>query len=494
MTHLLISREFPPCTYPMGGIGTYVRHIARLLAEHGETVHVIAERWVGAPRATEILFDGRLVIHRVWTTRPSEDSSTAHEDADVLEAMTASAFPAQAFGWQAACLAERLVASTSIDVIEAQDYEAPLYHFLTRRRRGLGPSAQPPCFVHLHTTYEEVCLANGWPVDTPHARLVKQQEDAAIRAADALLAPSRFMARHTETQYGLEPGSIATVPYPVGDVPVLERAAETWQTGTIVFVGRYEVRKGLFEWVPAAARAAALWPSLRFAFIGADTALAGEERSSSVRTALEASLPAGVRHAFAFHDAVPQPRLWDHLRGARIAVVPSRWENFPNACVEAMCSGLPVLATPNGGMVEMIDDGVTGWIAESNSTDDLARTLERALSVSADGLAAMGRQAAQSIRASCDDTRTVERQLEFRRALAKTGAGRSRHLDPRDDREPTTAADTATETVAKWSRPPAPPRALLGRWVDIRSAAANPAYTARWLLWRLRRLARRRMR
>lgn len=494
MTHLLISREFPPCTYPMGGIGTYVRHIARLLAEHGETVHVIAERWVGAPRATEVLLDGRLVIHRVWTTRPLEGSSTPHKDADVLEALSASPFPAQAFGWQAACLAERLVASTSIDVIEAQDYEAPLYHYLRRRGRGLGPSAQPPCFVHLHTTYEQVCLANAWPVDTPHARLVKQQEDSAIRAADALLAPSRFMARHTETQYALEPGSITTVPYPVGDVPMLERAAETWRSGTIVFVGRYEARKGLFEWVPAAARAAARWPGLRFAFIGADTALAGEARSSSVRTTLESGLPPNVRHAFAFHDAVPQQRLWDHLRGARIAVVPSRWENFPNACVEAMSSGLPVLATPNGGMVEMIDDGVTGWIAESNSADDLARTLERALGVSADGLAAMGGRAARSIREKCDNARTVERQLEFRRTLVKTGAGRSRHLDPVDDRGLTTAADTDTEPVANWSQPPVSPRAPLGRWAHIGSAAANPAYTAWWLLWRLRRLARRRTR
>jgi glycosyltransferase involved in cell wall biosynthesis len=495
MTHLLISREYPPCTYPMGGIGTYVRHIARLLAERGETVHVIAERWQGAPRAREVLCEGRLVIHRVWTARPLDGSLTPHEDADVLEAMAASPFPAQAFGWQAAQLAERLIEREQIDIIEAQDYEAPLYYFLARRARGLGPSLRPPCFVHLHTTYEQVCVANGWSVDTPHARLVRDHEDGAIRGADALLAPSRFLAQQVETQFALVPGSIATIPYPIGDVPMLERTSDTWKAGTICFVGRYEVRKGLFEWVPAAIQAASKWPGLRFEFIGADTAIAGDGASTSVRATLESSVPTSVRQAFAFRDAVPQSQLWDRLRGARLAVVPSRWENFPNTCVEAMCSGLPVLATPNGGMVEMIEDGVTGWIAASNSADDLARALERALILPAQDLAAMGRRASRAIRAMCDNARTVERQLEFRRGLVKVGASHSCRLPPDADRKLSAIRPHAAGTIGT-GRPLSPPSSAVSRgtWVQARSALANPAYTARWLLWRLRRLARRRAR
>src|SRR5262245_24239515 len=65
LTHLLICREYPPAAYPPGGIGTYARQIAVLLAEAGERVHIIAHRWAGAPLHREILADGRLVIHRV---------------------------------------------------------------------------------------------------------------------------------------------------------------------------------------------------------------------------------------------------------------------------------------------------------------------------------------------------------------------------------------------------------------------------------------------
>ena len=36
MNHLIINREYPPCSYPPGGIGTYVDHISRLLARMGK--------------------------------------------------------------------------------------------------------------------------------------------------------------------------------------------------------------------------------------------------------------------------------------------------------------------------------------------------------------------------------------------------------------------------------------------------------------------------
>jgi hypothetical protein len=48
VNHLIISREYPPAAYTPGGIGAYVANIARLMADQGETVHVIGERWEGA--------------------------------------------------------------------------------------------------------------------------------------------------------------------------------------------------------------------------------------------------------------------------------------------------------------------------------------------------------------------------------------------------------------------------------------------------------------
>ena len=91
------------------------------------------------------------------------------------------------------------------------------------------------------------------------------------------------------------------------------------------------------------------------------------------------SIPAGLKNRFRILGPRPRTELTDYLRRARIAVVPSRWENFPNTCVEAMVSGLPVIATREGGMAEMIDDGRTGWLAAATTPLALEETLRRAL-------------------------------------------------------------------------------------------------------------------
>src|SRR5262249_18618171 len=102
-------------------------------------------------------------------------------------------------------------------------------------------------------------------------------------------------------------------------------------------------------------------------------------------------------------------------------VVPSRWENFPNVCMEAMGSGLPVITTRKGGMIEMIEDGRSGWIADSTTSEGLATALWRALQTPASILAEMGNEAAASIRCLCNSCTIVQRQLEFRAKLVQAG-------------------------------------------------------------------------
>src|SRR5262245_61139267 len=159
MKHLLICREYPPA--PSGGIGTYAANIARLLAEGGEVVHVISQQWERAHREVEEQRQGRLIIHRVpfqdWASVLRNQHHPAMKG-QIERTLFSSAFPAQCFSWQASLLAERIVEDESIDVIEAQDYEAPLYYLQLRRALGIGPKKQPPCFVHLHSPTELVAL------------------------------------------------------------------------------------------------------------------------------------------------------------------------------------------------------------------------------------------------------------------------------------------------------------------------------------------------
>ena len=166
-------------------------------------------------------------------------------------------------------------------------------------------------------------------------------------------------------------------------------------------------------------------------------------------------IPRDVRPRFHFRGAQERRSLPQFMARARMAVVPSRWENFPYACIEAMSSGLPVIASPAGGMAEMIEDGYTGWLAREAGSEGLAEALKRALDTSPPKIAAMGRQAAAAIRRLCDNTQIVEHHLYYRSQLVHQGTKHSGHI-------PVNASWAGRPLAAQPAPRPIPARAAEG--------------------------------
>ena len=421
MKHLFVSREYPPAPYPPGGIGTYVVNIAHLLAERGEEVHIVGQRWGGAPLKREVFCDGKLVVHRIGPNDFPQRSGSLERFIRERDGLRKATYPKQWFGWLAAFRIEELIEEEGIDLIEAQEWEAPLYYFLLRRMLGLGPRRSPPCIVQLHSPTEWICRFNGPTVLPREYPLMKRMETFCIRAADALLCPSHYFGRQAEAHYNLAPGSVKVIHLPKGPTEVIARDPQTWANGSICFVGRLEPRKGIIEWVQAAAEMAQQDGNVHFDFIGADV--------WRLQDSLIAKLPPALRPRFRFHGSKSPSEVKALLSRAKAAVVPSRWENFPNVCIEAMGSGLPVIATRNGGMAEMIEDERTGWLTPNSATtgmvDGLTDALRRCLAASPEKRARMGEMAAEAVTRLCDNERIVDEQIAFRRDVQQRGAHRS---------------------------------------------------------------------
>jgi glycosyltransferase involved in cell wall biosynthesis len=420
MKHLFVSREYPPAPYPPGGIGTYVVNIARLLAERGEEVHIIGQRWGGAPLKREVFYDGKLVVHRIGPNDFPRRSGRVELFTRERDGLRKTTYPKQWFGWLAAFRIEELIEDEGIEVVEAQEWEAPLYYFLLRRMLGLGPRRSPPCIVQLHSPTEFICRFNGPTVVPREYPLMKRMETFCIRAADALLCPSYYFGNQAEAHYTLAPGSVKVIHLPKGPKEPIARDQATWANGSICFVGRLEPRKGIIEWIQAATNVARQDRDVHFDFIGADV--------WRLQDSLVAKLEPALRPRFRFHGSKSPSEVGAFLSRAKAAVVPSRWENFPNVCIEAMGSGLPVIATRSGGMVEMIEDDRTGWLAPDGTgmVDGLAHALRRCLAASPEKLARMGETAADAVTRLCDNERIVDEQIAFRRDVQQVGAQRSR--------------------------------------------------------------------
>jgi glycosyltransferase involved in cell wall biosynthesis len=60
-------------------------------------------------------------------------------------------------------------------------------------------------------------------------------------------------------------------------------------------------------------------------------------------------------------------------------LMPSRVDNYPNACLEAQSLGIPVIGTYDSSLDEMITEGKTGFLAENESTASLIEAIQRLL-------------------------------------------------------------------------------------------------------------------
>jgi glycosyltransferase involved in cell wall biosynthesis len=69
----------------------------------------------------------------------------------------------------------------------------------------------------------------------------------------------------------------------------------------------------------------------------------------------------------------------DLCAGFDVAVLASLREGFPNAILEAMGAGVPVVATAVGGVPELIQDGITGYLVQPGDAEALAQRITFAL-------------------------------------------------------------------------------------------------------------------
>jgi colanic acid/amylovoran biosynthesis glycosyltransferase len=142
------------------------------------------------------------------------------------------------------------------------------------------------------------------------------------------------------------------------------------QGSHLLFVGRLVAEKGLPILIDALARLRARRPGIRLTIVGA-----GREGTGLEARARAEGLGDHVR--FTGYQRPEQVGEW--LRTADVFVLPSLAEGVPVAVMEAMASVLPVVATYVGGLSELVEDGVNGYLVPAAAPGALADRIESLL-------------------------------------------------------------------------------------------------------------------
>lgn len=225
-----------------------------------------------------------------------------------------------------------------------------------------------------------------------------------LRRSAAVTAVSRWLAAEAQEMGGVMP---KVAPMPV-EVAIFTPGGASARSGRLLFVGRLTRQKG----VDLLLRTLALLPSA----IALDVVGDGEEREHLEALARSLALAPRVRwHGAQRGDALPA-----FYRAAAALVVPSVDEGLGLVAVEAQLCETPVVAFASGGLIDVVEHGVTGLLVEQRDPASLAAAVT-ALLERPDRGAALGRAGRDRALSQFSPAVAAHRYLDiYRSALGAT--------------------------------------------------------------------------
>ena len=223
--------------------------------------------------------------------------------------------------------------------------------FLFNYARAARRAARDADLVHAHWLPSALAaLATGkpyivqvWGTDVELARRASWLFRPMMRRARVALAATTFLA---DAARELGAREVRVIP---SGVEIPETVGEPAEPPHVLFVGRLSPEKGIHDFLAAT-------QGLPRVIVGAG--------------------PVKVSEAIGF---VPHAQVGRFYERASVVCVPSRREGYGFVAHEAMAYGRPVVATSVGGLVDAIEDGVTGVLVAQGDSAGLRAAVERLL-------------------------------------------------------------------------------------------------------------------
>jgi len=194
----------------------------------------------------------------------------------------------------------------------------------------------------------------------------------SLRRADKIIAVTRLEADFLVKVAGADPNKITVIPEGV-DLDLFKPKIDESEPGNVIlFVGRIAQEKGLMYLIKAIPRVTKVFPSISVLIVGDDQGIQ--------ENLMKAAENLGVEKIVHFLGPKFGYELARTYRKARVFVLPSLYETFGLAILEAMASGLPIVTTRTGGIPELVEDGSNGMLVSPRNHEALAEAIIKLLS------------------------------------------------------------------------------------------------------------------
>jgi len=345
------------------GIGTYYSDMARFLSKNGWEVTVLVYDEGDITNFAEEYYDTNRIP--VYNAVALCKESGAHVYEELMRANHPIQARSHVFHEALQVLMNRY--GCSFDLIEFSEWGGAAFVPLNMKRNlGLYPNSRIVVKLHGSSRWHDDGCKQEWRTADDIKKYYYERYQ--FENADIQVSPTRHLFEWC-SQAGWavkQADSICTYPFPEGEAP--PAGSEVCKRNEIVFFGRFEERKGLPEFMEALNYIATIYPNFytdyKLVFMGIEYKFSREE--------IRKYLP-GYQCEFLL---LPRENAIRYIAEyARLVVLPSRLDNFPNTVMECMYTRVPFVTSRAGGIREMLGEGSALYEAISCELD--VRSLAR---------------------------------------------------------------------------------------------------------------------
>lgn len=199
-----------------------------------------------------------------------------------------------------------------------------------------------------------------------HPPLAQRRGDRWVwRLAHRVIANSEAVRQRLIAQERVVPDKVVVVRngLDLQHWPPLDHPVDGNGEAVVGMVAHFREEKDHATFLRAAREVLEVMPSVRFCLVGSGPLEA---------TTQECAHRLGIAGQVEFPGHLEGEALQAAVRRFSVSVLTSRSEGLPNAILESMAAGRPVVATAVGGIPELIEDGVTGFLIPPGDPTALA--------------------------------------------------------------------------------------------------------------------------
>lgn len=361
---VLVSQGFPP--HQTDGIARYTGVLAKELSRLGHTVSVVSRALNENKKGTIQFIDGAwLYRHQPnkYLTRTTGYPRVDHQLAHARSVLAT---------------VRKIHDREKVDVVLAPLWDA----------EGLGLMVHKvaPTILTLMSPLKKVVETQWFNVDEPSYDITYELERECVVRADGIMAISDNIKHTIGELYNVDWRTLAargapTVTLPLGVGPEFITARKGWEVWAarqrydapveILYVGRAERRKGTDVLLAALPKMLSEIPNARIKFVGDEDGKDEKGKSYFAEFRKKYSNQSWFKRV-AFVGRVSDEDLADAYKACDIFVAPSRYESFGQIYIEAMAAGKPVVGTRAGGIPEVVQHEVNGFLIENENSEQLA--------------------------------------------------------------------------------------------------------------------------